>query len=116
MGAGKTQLVQCVLDHLQNKDQVSSPTFTFINEYRVKDHAIFHADLYRIEGEEDLETLGLWELFLTKGKVWIFIEWPEKIEGFEKKIWPKGWDILEVRLQLTQNPSQREMLLQRVSN
>lgn len=78
MGVGKTTLIKAVVDVLGSKDEVSSPTFSIVNEYVTADHLIYHFDLYRIKDIEELYNLGIEEYLFTKN--WIIIEWPEKIE------------------------------------
>jgi len=80
LGAGKTTLVRYVLRHMGWTGSVKSPTFSILEEYAINDHEIFHADLYRIDGENDFEMLGL-EISENK-KATLFIEWPNKISKF----------------------------------
>ena len=54
---------------------VNSPTFTLINEYRGGRHRLYHVDLYRLEGMEEVATLGLEDYFDGSGVT--VIEWPE---------------------------------------
>ena len=79
LGAGKTTLVKGIAEGLQaaSQDDVTSPTFTLIHEYRGPDVTLYHVDLYRIETERELATLGLDELFASEGNL-VVIEWGEK--------------------------------------
>jgi tRNA threonylcarbamoyladenosine biosynthesis protein TsaE len=81
LGAGKTCLTQGIASGLGVPDGyvVSSPTFTLINEYPGKEIALFHLDIYRLNGPADLEEIGYRE-YLTKGGV-VVIEWAEKVLG-----------------------------------
>jgi tRNA threonylcarbamoyl adenosine modification protein YjeE len=83
MGAGKTALVAAVAEALgPREDQelgVCSPTFAIHNRYETARGAIDHFDLYRVEGEADLESTGLWDLLASAGPQLVFIEWPERI-------------------------------------
>ena len=83
LGAGKTTLVKGIAEGLKaaTRDDVTSPTFTLIHEYRGPDVTLYHVDLYRIETERELETLGLDELFADDGNL-VLIEWGEKIPRF----------------------------------
>lgn len=54
---------------------VNSPTFTLINEYRGGSHTLFHVDLYRLEGDEQVATLGLDDYFDDAGVT--VVEWPD---------------------------------------
>ncbi len=79
MGAGKTTFIQSVCRVLGTNDNVTSPTFALINEYKTSDlSSIFHFDFYRIKNIEEAFDLG-YEDYLYSGQ-YCFIEWPEKIE------------------------------------
>ncbi len=86
MGAGKTTLIKALLKELRAMDQGSSPTFGIVNEYH--DHEgdllAYHFDFYRIKDEAEALDLGLEEYMAQEA--WVFIEWPEKIEGFLPEI------------------------------
>ena len=79
LGAGKTTLVKGIVEGLNaaSQDDVTSPTFTLIHEYRGPDVTLYHVDLYRIETQREFDTLGLYELFLDDGNL-VLIEWGEK--------------------------------------
>jgi len=79
LGAGKTTLVKGVAEGLDaaSQDDVTSPTFTLIHEYRGPEVTLYHVDLYRIETERELATLGLDELFASDVSLTV-IEWGEK--------------------------------------
>tara|TARA_B100000941_G_C28069875_1_gene333452 strand:- start:74 stop:481 length:408 start_codon:yes stop_codon:yes gene_type:complete len=79
MGIGKTTLIKQILVDLNVIDNVSSPTFPIINEYKTKtEDLIYHMDLYRIDKIEELYGIGFFE-YLESGNL-CFIEWGEKIE------------------------------------
>ena len=79
MGAGKTTLIKQILIGLNVIDNISSPTFSIINEYKTKSKdLIYHMDLYRINKIEELEEIGFFE-YLQSGNL-CFIEWGEIIE------------------------------------
>ena len=79
MGTGKTTLIKQILLDLNVIDNVSSPTFPIINEYKTKtEDLIYHMDLYRIDKIEELYGIGFFE-YLESGNL-CFIEWGEKIE------------------------------------
>ena len=80
LGAGKTTLVKGIAEGLNaaTQDEVTSPTFTLIHEYRGPDVTLYHVDLYRIETQRELDTLGLDELFADEGNL-VLIEWGEKL-------------------------------------
>ncbi len=79
LGSGKTCFVQGLGRGLEipEKYYITSPTFTLINEYAGKLN-LFHVDLYRIENLEDLESIGLYELFDDMNVV--AVEWSEKLK------------------------------------
>jgi tRNA threonylcarbamoyladenosine biosynthesis protein TsaE len=82
LGAGKTTLVKGIAEALDaaDADEVTSPTFTLIHEYEGKLNgqpvSLYHLDLYRIEGERQLSTLGLDDLSTPDSIV--LVEWGEK--------------------------------------
>ena len=79
MGAGKTTLIKELLSLMSVIDNVSSPTFSIINEYSTdKNEIIYHMDLYRIEDISELDNIGFFE-YLESGKTCL-IEWGEMIE------------------------------------
>ena len=79
MGAGKTTFIQSICKMLATNDNVTSPTFALINEYKTQNFkSIFHFDFYRIKKIEEAFDLG-YEDYLYSGD-YCFIEWPEMIE------------------------------------
>ena len=73
MGSGKTTLVQSLCAALNVEDDVTSPTFTILNEYRDdKGEAVYHFDLYRIKNINELYDFG-YEVYFYSGK-YCFIE------------------------------------------
>lgn len=85
LGAGKTTLVKGIAEAFQAaaQDDVTSPTFTLIHEYRGPERTLYHIDLYRIDTERELATLGLEDLSNEEGAV-LLIEWGEKFERLVK--------------------------------
>lgn len=80
MGAGKTTFIQSVCKTLGTEDNVTSPTFALINEYKTAaKKSIFHFDFYRIKNLEEAYDLG-YEDYLYSGNHCL-IEWPEMIES-----------------------------------
>ena len=79
MGTGKTTLIKEILRSMDVIDNISSPTFSIINEYKTKiGGLIYHVDLYRIKSIEEIEGIGLFE-YLESGNL-CFIEWGDQIE------------------------------------
>jgi tRNA threonylcarbamoyladenosine biosynthesis protein TsaE len=78
LGAGKTALVKALCQCLGAEDDVSSPTFSLVNEYRDgSGHPIYHLDLYRLNTVDEAIQIGV-EEYLHSG-AWCFIEWPDLI-------------------------------------
>lgn len=75
MGSGKTTLIKQVVKDIGISENVKSPTFSLVNEYIENDLIIFHFDLYRINTENELDSIGFYE-YLDSGKL-CFIEWPD---------------------------------------
>lgn len=85
LGAGKTTLVKGIAEAFgaASAEDVTSPTFTLIHEYRGPQAALFHIDLYRIDTLRELETLGLDDL-ISEDSI-LLIEWGEKFLRFERE-------------------------------
>jgi tRNA threonylcarbamoyladenosine biosynthesis protein TsaE len=93
LGAGKTTLVKGIAQALDaaDPDEVTSPTFTLVHEYDGKrlvdgkehDIKLYHIDLYRIEDERQLETIGFDEL-VTEDAI-LLVEWGEKFPSVVKR-------------------------------
>ena len=78
MGAGKTTFIKALLKALKVEDEVSSPTYSIVNEYfSVTFGKIYHFDFYRLNDEIEAYDIGAEELL--ESNEYCFIEWPEKI-------------------------------------
>jgi tRNA threonylcarbamoyladenosine biosynthesis protein TsaE len=90
LGAGKTTLAKGIVKGLgaAEPEEVSSPTFTLIHEYSPR---VYHVDLYRLDHEREVESLGLEDIFEKEAVV--LIEWGERFP----RLMPAGR--LEVRLE-----------------
>jgi len=79
LGAGKTTLVKGMAAALgaANAEEVTSPTFTLVHEYQGKKVRLFHLDLYRLETEQELEGIGLWEM-ADAADALVLVEWGDK--------------------------------------
>ena len=79
MGAGKTTFIRALCDVLGVEDDVNSPTFNIINEYRAENgDAVYHFDFYRIEKVSEAMDIGF-EEYVYSGDLCL-IEWPQNIE------------------------------------
>ncbi|HET9285207.1 MAG TPA: tRNA (adenosine(37)-N6)-threonylcarbamoyltransferase complex ATPase subunit type 1 TsaE [Candidatus Angelobacter sp.] len=85
LGAGKTTLVKGIAEgfHAARAEDVTSPTFTLIHEYRGSEVTLYHIDLYRIDTQRELDTLALDDLMTAKSI--LLIEWGEKFERFVRE-------------------------------
>jgi tRNA threonylcarbamoyladenosine biosynthesis protein TsaE len=89
LGTGKTTLVKGIAQALDaaEPDEVTSPTFTLLHEYDGaqdgKPVKLFHLDVYRLEGERQLESLGLDDLQTPDALV--LVEWGEKFKSIRKR-------------------------------
>ena len=87
IGAGKTTFIRYLINSLEKKNKVklgeiTSPTFSILNEYEIQNITIRHYDLFRIKDSSEIKNIGIYENihdFIT------FIEWPNKIEKKIKK-------------------------------
>ena len=78
LGAGKTTLVKGIAQAIGvDPDEVTSPTFTLVHEYRGRKQTLYHLDLYRLEREEELLALGLEEMEAAPDAL-MLVEWGEK--------------------------------------
>ena len=97
MGVGKTTLIKTIVRILGSDDDVNSPTFSIINEYKLKDEKIYHFDLYRINDLEEAYNFGI-EDYLDS-EYWKLIEWPEKIES----VLYDDFDSIEIKVDTENN-------------
>ena len=79
MGAGKTTFTKSLVKNLGYNGEVTSPTFTLINEYPASTVNIYHFDLYRIADPDDLYSIGFYDYLDGNGI--LIVEWSENIKG-----------------------------------
>lgn len=77
LGSGKTKFTQGILTYFGLENEISSPTFTIVNEYNANDINIYHFDVYRLSSSEEFYAIG-GEQYLENGIC--IIEWGEIIE------------------------------------
>tara|TARA_Y100000813_G_C23854871_1_gene208274 strand:+ start:25 stop:504 length:480 start_codon:yes stop_codon:yes gene_type:complete len=87
LGVGKTTFIKYIINSLQKAykqkiSEVTSPTFTVVNEYQIKKILIKHYDLYRIKNKKELSNLGIQENL--KGQITL-VEWPEIVKKVKTK-------------------------------
>lgn len=81
MGVGKTTLIKALVKALGSTDDVTSPTFSIVNEYESSNgFKIFHFDMYRITDEMEALNFGF-EDYINSETDWLFIEWPENVSS-----------------------------------
>jgi len=78
LGVGKTKLTEGILTYFGLQDEISSPTFTIVNEYQTENMPIFHFDVYRLSGIDEFLAIGGDEYFAKGVSI---IEWGEMIES-----------------------------------
>ena len=100
LGAGKTTLTQGIVSGLgaASREEVSSPTFTLIHEYSDR---VYHVDLYRLDTEAEVATLGLDDLFDREAVV--LIEWGERFP----RLMPS--ERIEIRLEHLEDEASRRI-------
>ncbi len=91
LGAGKTTVTRGISIGMGLGDEVTSPTFALVNEYRGSKLSLCHFDMYRITSPDDLETTGFYD-YMDDNTV-IAVEWSENIE----EELPKNSIIIEIR-------------------
>ena len=87
VGVGKTTFIKFLINSLLKKDkkdisEITSPTFSLMNQYKLKKYEIHHYDLYRLNNEKDILSLNIFEDFSNKV---ILIEWPEILGKLKPK-------------------------------
>jgi tRNA threonylcarbamoyladenosine biosynthesis protein TsaE len=87
VGAGKTTLIKGIAASLGAavEEDVTSPTFTLVHEYVGPKVRIYHLDLYRLETEKELATLGLEEM-IAEPDALVLVEWGERFESIVSRM------------------------------
>ncbi|WP_298238296.1 tRNA (adenosine(37)-N6)-threonylcarbamoyltransferase complex ATPase subunit type 1 TsaE [uncultured Algibacter sp.] len=94
IGVGKTTLVKAITTCLSSDDEVSSPTFSIVNEYEIKGGLLYHFDFYRIKDLEEAYNFGIEDYLFSDA--WCIMEWPEKV----KSIVPEPYDVIRLELNM----------------
>jgi len=96
MGAGKTTLIKEICKQLGVLDNISSPTFSLVNEYETSSgEKVFHFDFYRITDEEEALDMGIEDYLYNN--TWCLIEWPQNVENL------LPLDAVEIHLSILEN-------------
>ncbi len=77
MGVGKTTFMKSFAKALGSTDEVTSPTFSIVNEYLTTNDKIYHFDMYRIKDEEEALQFGFEDYLYSNS--WVVIEWPDRV-------------------------------------
>ncbi len=95
LGVGKTAFTRGFTSYISPLARVKSPTFSLVNEYKNKETglSVFHFDMYRIENEDDLYSIGFHEYL--DGKNFVLIEWSENISEIDDL--PEKVTFVEIR-------------------
>ena len=107
LGAGKTAFVRGMARGLGILESVTSPTYTVVNEYLSGRMPLFHFDLYRLSGPDDLFDIG-WEDYLDRGGV-CAVEWSERAEELLE-------DAVRVTIRMADGPDSREITIESGGN
>lgn len=100
LGTGKTTLTQAIAENLGVQEPVTSPTFTILQEYKSGRLPLYHFDVYRIAGSEDMWELGYGEYFYGDGIC--VVEWADRIG----ELLPE--DAIRVYLEYGPSPGERK--------
>lgn len=105
LGAGKTTLVRGMAAALgASADEVTSPTFTLVHEYQGRKVRLIHLDLYRLEREEEIEGLGLWEMADAPDAL-VMVEWGDRFPSVVERA------DAEIAMETGENETERLLLV-----
>ncbi len=81
LGAGKTVFTRAILREKNVKNNITSPTFTILNEYSEGENNFYHFDMYRLNDEEEIDNIGFFDAINDKKGI-VFVEWAENIASY----------------------------------
>jgi tRNA threonylcarbamoyladenosine biosynthesis protein TsaE len=103
LGMGKTVLVKGMAEALgADAEEVTSPTFTLVHEYKGLMARLIHLDLYRLETEREIEGIGLWEMAEAPDAL-VMVEWGDKFASVMERA--------DAEVSITQGEAEDERLL-----
>ena len=105
VGAGKTTFCQYFIQYKDKETDVLSPTYTYMHEYFVNNHYIWHFDLYRITSENNLTDLGILD-YMHRDDGIALIEWPEILTNFYKE-----YKIITIHFHHIEDQNKRAIIL-----
>ena len=113
LGSGKTKLTEGILKYFNLDNEISSPTFTIVNEYNTENLNIYHFDVYRLADIDEFYAIGGEEYFEKGASI---IEWGELIEealpqNYVKINFSRNQDDLNTRIIEIENVGNIEVLL-----
>ncbi len=107
LGAGKTQVVKWFLHEMGvNSTTVTSPTYAIHHQYTAPSGPVDHVDLYRLNGDDDLNSSGFWDL-LQQPHGLVFVEWSDRLPD---SVWPRAWQRTFLTLEKMPDESRRVRL------
>lgn len=81
LGAGKTVFTRAILREKNVKNNITSPTFTILNEYSEGENVFYHFDMYRLNDEEEIDNIGFFDAINDKKGI-VFVEWAENVSSY----------------------------------
>ena len=103
LGMGKTTLVKGMAAALgADSKEVTSPTFTLVHEYKGRKTRLIHLDLYRLEEEQEIEGIGLWEMAEAADAL-VLVEWGDRFASVMERA--------DAEIEIGQGEAENERLL-----
>ena len=106
LGAGKTLMIKGIMSKIMPLEDITSPTFTIINEYESYNRSILHVDLYRINNLHELEGTGFFEALANPMTV-MFIEWIDRLGNGTDNLYG---DIVKIQMNYV-SPEKRKITI-----